>query len=31
NLGIVGLHGDPNILNKALKHLKRNTVINITM
>ena len=21
NLGIVGLHGDPNILNKALQHL----------
>lgn len=31
NLGVVGLHGDPNIFNEALKHLKRNTVVNIDM
>lgn len=31
NLGIVGPHGDPNIFNKALKHLKRSTEINVTM
>ena len=27
SLGIVGFHGDPNFLNKTLKHLKRSTVV----
>lgn len=31
NLGVVGLHGDPDILNEALKHLERNININMTM